>query len=213
VAVAPGPGIARVFGSLGAAAIISGGQSMNPSTEEILRSFENLPTDRIILLPNNKNILFAAEQVVQLTVKQLAVIPTRTIPQGLAAMLVHHPGADLKQAEQDMRRAMHTVRSAEVTIATRSVELDGVAARAGEYIGLLEEKLVACQPGLADSLITTLSAALDDPAEIVTLYYGADLTAREANDVADAVRRKWPALEVELVDGGQPHYHMLVSIE
>jgi dihydroxyacetone kinase-like predicted kinase len=186
---------------------------MNPSTEEILRSFENLPTERVVLLPNNKNILLAAHEVVQLTVKQVAVIPTRTIPQGLAAMLVHRPEGDLTEIAQAMAAASQTAGSAEITIATRTVELNGVPVKAGEYIGLLEGQLVAGHDSIAECLMSTLAKAFEQEAEIVTLYYGADLAPREANTLADGVRRRWPGVEVELVDGGQPHYLFLISIE
>jgi hypothetical protein len=126
VAVAPGMGIARVFASLGAAAVIEGGQTMNPSTQEILRSFENLPTDNVIILPNNKNIILAAQQVRELTVKNVAIVPSRTVPQGLAAMMRLAPEGDITAIAKEMSEAINDVETGEITVATRSVEIDGV---------------------------------------------------------------------------------------
>jgi dihydroxyacetone kinase-like predicted kinase len=213
VAVAPGPGLSRVFASLGAHALLEGGQSMNPSTQEILSSFESLPTDQVILLPNNKNILLAAQQVTDLTVKQVAVVPSRSVPQGLAAILAYRPNGELAPTVEAMTQAMANVRSAEMTTATRTLEIDGISVREGQVIGLLDGKIVAASDDLVEATLETLDRGHALEAEIITLYYGEELSARQANEVADRVRARWAGTAVELIDGGQPHFPLLISVE
>lgn len=213
VAVAPGMGIARIFASLGAAGLIEGGQTMNPSTQEILGSFKNIPCDQIILLPNNKNIILAANQAAELTVKNVAVIPTVSIPQGVSAMLALDPEGDFDSVVDAMTSSLDEVKSAAVTIATRSVEIEGVHCAEGQVIGLLNGRLSVSGNNLVDCLFDLLSKAVTEESELITLYYGADLTAIQANQLADRVREQWPNQEVELVEGGQPHYQFILSVE
>jgi DAK2 domain fusion protein YloV len=213
VAVAPGMGIARVFCSLGATAIVEGGQTMNPSTKEILSAFEDLPTNKIVILPNNKNIILAAKQAAGLTVKQVAVIPSVSIPQGVAAMLSIDPDGDFNHVVEAMTKGLGEVQSAELTIATRSVEIDGVQVREGQVIALLNNHLAEAGDDLEQTLINLLEKAHASEAELITLYYGRDMPAMQANQIADNLRKRWPGQEVEVVDGGQPHYHFIVSIE
>lgn len=213
VAVAPGAGIGRVFTSLGAAAVIEGGQTMNPSTKQILSAIDRLATEDIIILPNNKNIFMAAKQAAELTVKHVSVLPSKTVPQGVSAMLRLDPDLDLKTNLNVMTEALGDSRTGEITVATRSVELDGVNAEEGQVIGLLDGELVVCGDELAAMLLALLDAADVQQAELVTLYYGKDLSAQEANALADTVRNRWSDLDVELVDGGQPHYWFILSLE
>jgi len=213
VAVSPGRGLSRIFASLGVAAIVEGGQTMNPSTQEILAAFENLPTDKIIILPNNKNIILAANQAREVTVKQVVVVPSRTIPQGLAAMLAHDPDGEMEKVAERMMQAMERVRSGEITVATRSVELDGVKVKQGQVIALLDGKLVSSANSLEEALLTLLEKASAPNYELITLFYGADLSHSQANRLADLVRERYPQQEVELQEGGQPYYALLVSIE
>jgi DAK2 domain fusion protein YloV len=213
IAVAPGPGIARVFASLGVAAIVSGGQTMNPSTQEILNAFESLPTDRILILPNNKNIQLAAEQARELTVKQVRVIPARTIPQGIASMLSFASDGDLDTVAQAMTQALSLVESGEITLATRSVELNGVRVNEGQVIGLHNGTLVVSGDSIEAALLALLEHMHAGEHELVTLYYGSDLTAAQVNPIADRVRERFTSQEVELHDGGQPHYPFILSVE
>jgi len=213
IAVAPGPGIARVFASLGVAAIVEGGQTMNPSTQEILNAFENLPTDKIIILPNNKNIILAAEQATELTVKQVAVVPSISVPQGISAMFALNHEGDFDETVAAMTNALDDVQSAELTTATRSVDIDGVSVSRGQVICMLNGHLVAASDNLEEILHETLRQANTDRTELFTLYYGADLTAMQANQLADSIRQNWPQQEVEVVEGGQPHYQLILSIE
>ena len=213
VAVAPGLGIARVFASLGVAALIAGGQTMNPSTQEILASFEDLPTDKIVLLPNNKNIILAAKQAAELTVKQVAVLPSVSVPQGIAAMFAWDPAGDFDTVVQAMSEALKDVRFAEITVATRSVEIDGVAVQEGQTIGLLNGKLACSDDDLEKVLFATLDAGDAANAELITLYHGADLPAVRAHQLADKIRERHPQHEVEVLEGSQPHYLLILSIE
>ena len=213
VAVAPGLGIARIFASLGVAGIIEGGQTMNPSTQEILASFENLPTDKIILLPNNKNIILAAKQAAELTVKKVAVLPSVSVPQGIAAMFAWEPDGEFEATERAMTAAMGDVHFVEVTTATRSVEIDGVNVTEGQSIGLLDGKLACSGDDLEQVLWNALDQGGAADCELITLYYGADLTSSAAHQMADLIRDRYTQQEVEVLEGGQPHYQLILSLE
>lgn len=213
VAVAPAMGLARVFASLGVAMIVEGGQTMNPSTEQILNAFENLPTDKIVILPNNKNVLMTARQAVDLTVKQVAVVPSKSVPQGIAAMLALTPDGEFGATVEAMTKALSTVKTGEVTLATRSVEIDGVDAKEGQVIGLLNGRLAVAGDNLEGVTLEMLAKAGVEQAELVTLYYGIDLSVMRANQLADNIRERFPQQEVELIEGGQPHYQLIFSVE
>jgi len=213
VTVSPGPGLSRIFASLGVAAVVSGGQTMNPSTQDILGSFENLPTDKIIILPNNKNIILAANQAREVTVKQVAVVPSRNVPQGLAAMLALTPEGELDAVVEKMNKAAESVKSGEITVATRSVEIDGVKVKEGQVIALLDGKLVAAARDVEHGVLDLLKKVKTEEHEIITLFYGEDLPHAEANRIADRVREQYSSLEVEVQEGGQPHYQFIISIE
>ena len=213
VVVSPGAGLSRIFASLGVAAVVSGGQSMNPSTQDILSSFENLPTDRIIILPNNKNIILAANQAKEVTVKQVAVVPTRTVPQGLTAMLSLIPDGDLDSVAEKMTKAMSTVKTGEVTIATRTVEIDGVSVKDGQVIALLDGKLALAAESVDQAVMDLLEKADVANHELISLFYGEGMHHSEANRIADLIRKKYSSLEIEVQEGGQPHYQFIISIE
>ncbi len=213
VAVSPGNGISRVFSSLGAAAIVEGGQTMNPSTQEIIGAFENLPTDQVIILPNNKNIILAAKTAAELTVKKVAVIPSRSVPQGLAAMLRLIPDGDLDSVVEDMIAALDEVQTCEITIATRDVEIDGVEVQEGQVIGLYNGKLVLSETSLENACLGILQHAGADEYELITLFYGSNLPRQDALRIADLVREAYPGLEIEIQEGCQPHYYFIISIE
>ncbi len=213
VAVSPGAGISRIFASLGVAAIIEGGQTMNPSTQEILSAFENLPTDKVIILPNNKNIILAAQAAKEVTVKNVEVLPSRTVPQGLAAMFLFNPDDELEAAAKKMSEAMEEVKTGEITTATRSVEIDGVMVETGQVIALLDGKLVLAAESVEEATLKLLDKAETSEYELVTFYVGANLPLTEANRIADKVREAYPEQEVEVQHGGQPHYQLIISIE
>lgn len=213
VVVSPGQGLSKIFASLGVANVVSGGQSMNPSTQDILASFENLPTDKIIILPNNKNIILAANQAKEVTVKNVHVIPTRTIPQGLAAMLALQPDGELDSVVEKMAKAYNNVKTGEITIATRTVEIDGVSVKDGQVIALLDGKLALATESVEQGVMDLLEKANADEAEIVSLFYGENMTHAESNRIADLITQKYPSLQVEVQEGGQPHYQFIISIE
>ena len=213
VAVSPGAGLSRIFASLGVAAVVEGGQTMNPSTQDILNSFENLPTDKVIILPNNKNIVMAANQAKSVTVKQVAVVPSRTVPQGLSAMLALHPDGDLESVAEKMTKALEHVRTGEITTATRSVEIDGVKVETGQVIALLDGKLVASAASVEEGCLEFLEKANAGDHELITLFYGQEISHAEANRIADSIRRRYPGQEVEVQEGGQPHYQFIISVE
>jgi DAK2 domain fusion protein YloV len=213
VSVSPGPGISRIFASLGVAAIVEGGQSMNPSTKDILDAFENLPTDKVIILPNNKNIILAAQQAKEVTVKRVTIIHSKNIPQGLAAMMHLNPDGDLEAVAARMAKSIEDVIAIEITTATRTVEIDGVSVEQGQVIALVNGKLAISAASVEEACLGALEKAGTADHELITLFYGEDLSLTEANRIVDSIRMAYPAQEIELQDGGQPHYQFIISIE
>jgi len=213
VTVSPGPGLSRIFASLGVAAIVEGGQTMNPSTQEILAAFENLPTDKVIILPNNKNIVMAANQAKDVTVKDVQVVPSRNIPQGLSAMLAFNPDGEVATVAEKMMKSLDLVRAGEITVATRSVEIDGVNVEQGQVIALLDGKLVCASKTVEEGCLCLLEKANAKEHELITLIFGEELSGTEANLISDRVRDAYPDQEIEVQDGGQPHYQFIISVE
>src|SRR5262249_3070448 len=156
----------------------------NPSTQDILNSFENLPTEKVIILPNNKNIIMAANQARDVTVKKVAVVPSRSVPQGLGAMLFLHPDGGLEAAAQRMTKALGSVQTGEITVAVRSVEIDGVKVETGQVIALLDGKLIASAGSLEEACLALLANAQAEEHELITLFYGENLSHVEANRIA-----------------------------
>ena len=214
VAVAIGSGMREVFRSLGAAAIVSGGQTMNPSVQEILQAVESVPSQKVILLPNNKNITLAASQVHSLTNKEIAVIPTKTMPQGIAALIAFNYEGGLEENVQAMKEAITAVKTVEITEAARSTQLHGLKIRKGQVIAIVDdENLVAAGNNLDEVLFEALDKAGIGSAEVVTMYYGADIEAPQAEQVVKEIRDKYHDKQVEMVSGGQPNYPYVVSLE
>jgi DAK2 domain fusion protein YloV len=213
IAVVPGQGLARVFESLGVGKVISGGQTMNPSTQQLLEAIEELPADKLIILPNNGNIIMAAQQAAKLSGKDVIVLPTRTIPQGVASLLAFNFQADLTTNTELMRAAVDDVESGEITTATRTVELDGVQVQTGEIIGLVNERLVASGNTVEQVVWPMLQEMTLADREILTLYYGDGIEAEQVHGLAAKIGERYPEQEIELVEGGQPHYHYILSVE
>lgn len=213
IAVASGDGLTDVFGSLGAAAVVPGGQTMNPSTKDILQAVESTFADKVIILPNNKNIVLTANQVQSLTKKTVVVVPTKTIPQGVAALLAFDYEADFKANARIMEKALAAVRSIEITRAVRSTKINGLKIKRKQPIGLLDGDLVAVGDNNID-VINQVLANLDlDKAEVVTIYYGADAESAEAEQVGASIGEQHHQLQIEVIRGGQPHYSYIISIE
>ncbi|MCJ7716071.1 MAG: DAK2 domain-containing protein [Anaerolineales bacterium] len=213
VTISPGNGFSKIFASLGAAAIVEGGQTMNPSTQEILAAFEDLATDQIIILPNNKNIIMAAKSAAELSVKQVEVIPTVTVPQGLAAMMRLIPGQELDQVSSDMKSAVNDIESGEITTAVRDVEIDGINVKEGEIISLHNGKLISSNKTLKEGCLAFLETAKAGDYELITMFNGENISQEEAESMAEFIQEKYPDQVVELQFGGQPHYQFIMSIE
>ena len=213
VSVAPGAGLARVYESLGVGKIVSGGQTMNPSTEDFLKAIDAVKSQQVIILPNNKNIILAAEQAKKLAKKNVAIVPTKTIPQGIAALLAFNFQSDLDTNVKAMERAAKHIRTLEITIATRSVKLDGIDVKEGNFIGLIDDELAAANENSTMLTIELLEKIGAQENEIITLYYGDTVSARDAEALAEKIRQVFPSQEIEIVNGGQPHYHYIISVE
>lgn len=213
VAVIMGDGLIRVFQSLGVSATVHGGQTMNPSTQDLLEAIENLPAQKVILLPNNSNVILAAEQARALSEKPVAVIPSRSIPEGVAALLAINYQADFETNVEAMQRAMAEIETGEITTATRSAKINGLDIADGQFIGMHDGELIATGTTIeevASALVGRMNSA---EREIITLYYGESTSESEANALADFLQESWPEQEVEVITGGQPHYHYIISVE
>jgi DAK2 domain fusion protein YloV len=213
IAVASGDGLNDVFGSLGAAAVVPGGQTMNPSTKDLLQAVEATFTDKVIILPNNKNIVLTANQVPSLTKKTVGVVPTKTIPQGVVALLAFDYEADFNTNTRIMEKALSSVRSIEITRAVRSTKITGLKIKRKQPIGLLDGDLVAAGDSNMDVVNQVLAKLNLDKAEVVTIYYGADVESAEAEQVGTSIGEQHPQLQIEVIRGGQPHYSYIISVE
>ncbi|TET68735.1 MAG: DAK2 domain-containing protein [Dehalococcoidia bacterium] len=213
ITVASGDGLADVFNSLGVSAIVPGGQTMNPSTKDLLQAVESVSSDKIIILPNNKNIVATANQVQSLTEKTIEVVPAEAIPQGVAALLAFDYEANLSTNVQIMKKAMSSVKSIEITRAVRDTKIGGLKIKKKQPIGVLDGELVAVGDSTVDVLNQVLAKLDLDKVEVITIYYGADTKLDEAEQVGDNIRERYPRLQIEVVRGGQPHYNYIVSIE
>lgn len=217
VVVAAGQGLAEVFKSLGASAIIEGGQTMNPSTAQIVAAVEQLASPKVIILPNNKNILMAAQQAAEVAEKsgekEVAVVPTRTIPQGVTALLTLDQNTTLDGNVTTMLDAFKAVITGEVTWATRNVKLNGITVHEGDAIGLLDGVLVVDTASFDEAVHWLLAEADLDERELVTLYFGEGVTVEQAQALADELANAYADLEFEVIAGLQPHYPYIISIE
>ena len=214
VAVCAGAGLEAVFRDLGVDGIISGGQTMNPSTEDILREIDRTPAHVVYVLPNNKNIIMAAEQCVRLCEdKTVVVLPTKTVPQGIAAMLAVDPDAGREELTQIMTEAAQRVRTAEITYAARDSDFDGFAIKEGDYLALMEHQLFGTDRDL-DALLDRLARSEDiQSAEFLSIFYGEDVTEEQAQEAAQKFTAACPNAEVNLLPGGQPVYYYMISAE
>lgn len=214
VVVSAGDGLSDIFKDLGADEVIEGGQTMNPSTEDILQAVEKVPADTVYILPNNGNIILAAEQARDLTEdKKVVVIPSTNIPQGIAAMINFMPGQPVEENTQQMTEEMGNVKSGQVTYAVRDTQMDGKEIKQGDYMGIADKKIVAVEKGLSEVTVELVEGMIDEESELISLYYGADVTEKDAEAVADLILKDHDDLEVEVQYGGQPVYSYFVSVE
>jgi dihydroxyacetone kinase-like predicted kinase len=213
VAVGVGDGIRRLFASLGVQQVVAGGQSMNPSTAQILEAVDQCRSDAVIVLPNNKNIVAVAKQVDSLTAKQVEVIATQSVPEALAALVDYDPNASVADNAAAMQHALKRVRTGEVTQAVRDASVDGEKVREGDWIALDREGVVGAAGSPADAVCKLLDVLVDDETEIVTVLVGSDAPAKETERIREHIEYKFPHLEVEFHTGGQPLYPYLVGVE
>ena len=214
LAVCAGEGLANVFTDLGADGVISGGQTMNPSTESILKEIKKVPAHTVFVLPNNKNIIMAAQQCIGLTEKTVVVIPTASIPQGVSAMMAVDPDMiDADAIAKAMTDAAQCVSTAQITYAARNSDFDGFDIHEGDYLALLDGKLLGTDRDVSALLDELSDEAASREAEFITVFYGEDVNEEDAHKACDAFTRKCPDAEVNLICGGQPVYYYIISIE
>jgi len=214
VTVASGDGLTRIFYSMGAARVISGGQTMNPSTEDFVEAINALPTDKVVLLPNNKNILMSAKSAAELiSTKDVRVVPTTTIPQGIAALLSMDSSSDFDEAQDVMTEAGQSVQTGEVTTATRSVTLNGVKVNEGQVIGLVNDVLRVAGSDINSVVVDLLKEMSAENLELISVYYGADIKPQQAETLVEHLAELYPNHDIELQFGGQAHYFYILSAE
>jgi len=213
VAVAAGDGMATVFRSVGCTKVVSGGPTMNPSTREILAAVEACPAGDVIVLPNDKNIIMAAKQAEELTKKRLRVVETRSVAQGIAALLALNQDEELEANVEAMEEARLGVRTIEVCRAVRSTSVRGVKVREGQIIAIVDDELRLAAETAEEGVLRALEGVEAQGASLVTLYYGADTKQEDAESLSGRLREAFPGYDVEVVYGGQPHYNYIVSLE
>jgi dihydroxyacetone kinase-like predicted kinase len=213
VAVVPGEGLAEVFRSAGCERVVSGGPTMNPSTRDILDAIEACGSDEVAVLPNDKNIILAAEQATGLTKKQVRVIKSRSVPQGLAALLAANPEEGLADNAPAMESALSSVRTIEITRGVRSTTIGGISVEAGQVIAIVDDELRLAATEPDEAAVEALRALVGGKTSLITLYYGADTARSQADALAEHLRGEFAGHEVEVVFGGQPHYFYIISLE
>ena len=213
VSVCAGDGLADVFMNLGVDQIISGGQTMNPSTQDILEAVNKVPAETVFILPNNKNIIMAAEQVAGLTPKNIVVIPSKTVPQGVTAMLSFNPEGSVEENTEALTEALGTVDTMQITYAARNSDFDGHDIHEGDYLALYGSQLFGTSQDIKVLLKSLAEKVRDDGREYITIYYGADVKEKHAQKAADLFADICPNADVNLLNGGQPVYYYLISAE
>ncbi|QRG65646.1 DAK2 domain-containing protein [Brevibacillus choshinensis] len=213
IAVAAGEGIAKILRSMGVHVVVEGGQTMNPSTEDFMKAIEGLHANEIFILPNNSNIVMAAQQAAELAEGSVTVIPTKSIPQGMAALVAFNGAAEVEANEGAMKRAIASVKTGMVTHAVRDTRMGDVEIKEGDYIGIFEKEIVTAVPDLMESAQALLLEMVDEDAEIVTMFLGEGATEEQAEALEAALADKYPDVEVEIQDGGQPLYPFIFSVE
>lgn len=213
VSVCAGEGVAAMFKELTVDEVIEGGQTMNPSVEDILHAVDKVNADSVIILPNNKNIIMAAERVKELTKKRCVVLPTTEVPEGISAAVVFDPSLDLNTNVEEMTEAFRRIKCGEVTMAIRNTELDGFTISEGDYIGLDSKKIVSKSDSVDGAVIDLVEKIKGEDDEVITLYYGQDVNEAEANELIGKLEERFDDCEVVCYNGGQPHYYYMVSVE
>ncbi|MCM3722243.1 DAK2 domain-containing protein [Solibacillus isronensis] len=213
VTIAMGEGVSNLLRSIGASYVIEGGQTMNPSTEDIVKAVKEIGAERVLILPNNKNIIMAAEQAAELLDIEAAVVPTKTIPQGMAAVLAFNPAESVETNKANMTQGFAHVKTGQVTFAVRDTSIDGVEIRKDDYMALAEGKIILSTPEMMDAAKKVLEGLMDEDSEIITIIYGEDATAEQADELQNFIEENYPDAEVEIVEGKQSLYPFILSVE
>lgn len=214
VSVSIGEGMNEVFRGLGVDYLIEGGQTMNPSTEDMLNAIEHVNAKTVFILPNNKNIIMAANQAVDLVEdKQIIVIPTKTIPQGITALVNYIPDHSAEENKEQMMAEIENVKTGQVTYAVRDTEIDGKTIKQNDFMGIGDKSILSVGTDLRATTLEMVDAMVDEDSEIVSIYFGSDSDEDSANELAAAIEEKYPDVEVEVNDGGQPIYYYVISVE
>ena len=214
VSVSIGEGMNEVFKGLGVDYIIEGGQTMNPSTEDMLNAIEKVNAKSVFILPNNKNIIMAANQAVSLVEdKQIIVIPTKTIPQGITALVNYIPDHSVEENKEQMMAEIENVKTGQVTYAVRDTEIDGKTIKQDDYMGIGDKSILAVGKDLKQTTLEMVDAMVDEDSAIVSIYFGSESSEEKAEEIASAIEEKYPDVEVEVNDGGQPIYYYVISVE
>jgi uncharacterized protein len=213
VTIAMGEGVSNLLKSIGASYVIEGGQTMNPSTEDIVKAVKEIGAEKVLILPNNKNIIMAAEQAAELLEIDAAVVPTKTIPQGMAAILSFNPELSVEENKENMTSGFAHVKTGQVTFAVRDTSIDGVEIRKDDYMALAEGKIILSTPTMMDASKKVIETLVDEDAEIITIIFGEDTDEDGANELAAFIEEQYPDVEVEIVDGKQSLYPFIISVE
>ena len=214
ITIAPGKGLADIFKGLGVDEVIEGGQTMNPSTEDILKAADNINAKIIYVLPNNGNIILAAQQAADIIEdKKLVVVPSKTVPQGITAMINFEMSRTEQENAEAMTSSMATVRTGQVTYAVRDTSIDGKEIHKDDILGLADKGLAAVGKDIDATVLELLDTMIDDDSELVSVYYGEDITNEQASGIVASIEEKYPDVDVELQEGGQPVYYYIVSVE
>ena len=214
VTVSIGEGMNEIFRGLGVDYIIEGGQTMNPSTEDMLNAIDNVNADTIFILPNNSNIIMAANQAASIVDdKEIIVIPTKTVPQGITAVINYLPDVSAEENKETMVEAIATVKTGQVTYAVRDTEIDGFEIKENDYMGIGDKTILAVGTDMNTVTIEMLEKMIDEDSEMVSIYFGSDSSEEEAEVILEAIEEKYPDVDVEINDGGQPIYYYVISVE
>lgn len=213
ITVSTGDGIRNIFADWQVDGFVEGGQSMNPSTEDILKAIDVCNAENIILLPNNKNIILAAEQAADMCEKNVVVIKTKSIPQGIAAAVAYDPDRSLEENKETMEKAVSHVKTGQITNAVRNTKMNGTEIREGQLIGIADGQIMESGEDIKAVLLSLLRDITDENAEMITLYYGEGATEKEANDLLDIIEEQFKTMDTEVVYGGQPVYQYMISVE
>jgi len=213
VTVAMGKGIKELLESMGASYVIEGGQTMNPSTEDIVKAVQEVGAEKVLILPNNKNIVMAAEQAAELLEIEAAVVPTKTIPQGLSALLSFNPEATVESNKNAMTSAIQGVKTGQITFAVRDTSIDGVEIHKDDFMSMAEGKIVKATPSMTEATQFLIDEIVDEDAEIITVIYGEDATEEQVEEVTAYIEEKFEDVEVEVHNGKQPLYPFIFSVE